>query len=345
MNPINKNTDSKNYSKCRCCEHIIEVKTIDDMLERAYTVFDNDKALTQLLFDLNIDKYTVGISQEYTRFKMLSDPYSNFITDYRCVQESESGIYLGFNENFTLLEVIEIMPNIFRNNHIRGWKAQFNSFNLQEKIKFLERVFSKFNPKLQNVDSYIEVREIEDIGDIEIALKMPNERVSNNNVYASFPDSREYPSFTFSIHHHSKDGRLNSIKLDLCQHEAINEPVSKWLHQTTISMYPDYGAYLWFDGAGGGLDSIDGYDFENSELAKKFDEWQNIFEKSWKQTDTNWEEFNKTGRELFLELRDVIKQNYILTYAKSYEETCGTHEEIEENEKKAMEFLNSEKNS
>jgi len=114
-------------TKCRCCEHQIEVKTINDMLQRAYEIIDNNPKVIVLLNNLQLDKYSIGITQEYTRFKMLSDPYADFIRDYRAIQESESGIYLGFNENFTVLEVIEISTRFFRDNHIRGYKAEFNN--------------------------------------------------------------------------------------------------------------------------------------------------------------------------------------------------------------------------
>ncbi len=89
------------------------------------------------------------------------------------------------------------------------------------------------------------------------------------------------------------------------------------------------GCYLWFDGACGCFENIKGYELEGTELAQKLENWQRIFEDSFSRTDTNWIEFDKVGRELFFELRDVIKNDYILTYATSYEETCGTHAEYE----------------
>ncbi|MGI6723589.1 MAG: hypothetical protein ACOX39_04325 [Arcobacteraceae bacterium] len=319
------------YAKCRCCEHQIEVKTIDDMLQRAYEIIDSDAKVSQLLVDLKLDKYSVGITQEYTRFKLLSDPYANFTRDYRCVQGSESGIYLGFNENFTALEVVEIMPRMFRVNHIRGYRAQFNDLSDELKLAFLENAFGSFNQKLKGVNSYIEVKYLEHIGNTEIVLKMPNDRLSNNKAYAFYPDSlnaNEYPYFTFDIDHDGKDGRLERIRLELYETESINEPVSKWLHQRPIDMYPDYGGvFLWFDGAAGGVESIDNYDLEGSKLAKKLEDWQRIFEDSFFKTDIDWVQFDRVGRELFLELRDVIKNDYILTYAKSYEEICGTQGE------------------
>ena len=322
--------NDKGYSKCKYCEQNIEVKTIDDMLERAYKIIDKDKKITKLLYDLKLDKNTIGITQEFTRFKSLSEPYSNFIIDYRCVQDTESGIYLGFNEDFTLLEVLEISQSTFRTKTLRGYKAQFNSYSNQEKVGFLEKIFYEFNPKLKNLNSFIEVKQTKETIDSEIFLKIPNERLSNNLAYVFYPDSTQYPYFCFSIDHESKEGRLNAIKLLLNNSKSINAPVSKWLHQSIISMFPDYGqAYLWFEGAAGCLESIEGYPLEGTLIAKKLEDWQDIFEGSWDRTDTDWAEFDRVGKELFLELRDIIKEDYILTYAKSYEETCGTHAENE----------------
>lgn len=322
--------NSISLTKCRSCEHQIEVQTIDDMLQRAYEIIERNPKVIELLNNLKLDKYSIGVTQEYTRFKMLSDPYVDFIRDYRCIQEGEGGIYLGFNENFTVLEVIEISTRFFRDNHIRGYKAEFNNLSNEQKIEFLDNIFSCYDTKLSGLSSYVEVKYIESIISTEIILKMPNNRVVDNKAYAFYPDSNEYPYFIFDIDHEHKDGRLRSIKLELARSEPINEPVSKWLHQTVVDMYPDYGGcFLWFDGACGCLESIEGYELEGSELAQKLEDWQGLFEGSFLRTDIDWVEFDKVGRELFVELRDVIKKDYILTYSKSYEETCGTHAEQE----------------
>ena len=317
------------FSKCKCCDTQIEVNTIDTMLLRAYTIIDRNSKIIQLLNDLNIDKYTVGISQEFSRQKSLSDPYSNFLRDYRCIQESQAGIYLGFNENFTILEVVEISTGFFSDNHIRGYKAQFNSLSNKQKLEFLQNAFSKYDSKLKDLNSYLKVKYIKDIINTQIVLKLPNDRLSNNAAFAFFPNSDNYPYFTFDINN-NKNGRLNSIRLNLCSTTPIKEPISKWLHQFIINMCPDYGeVFLWFDTAAGGLECIEEYVNKESELAKKIENWQNIFECSFSNNDTDWIEFDKIGKELFLELRDILKKDYILTYSKSYEECCGSYSEKE----------------
>jgi hypothetical protein len=312
------------YSKCRCCDHQVEIKTIDDMLERAYKIIDEDTKITQLLKDLNLDKYSVGITQEYTRLKMLSDPHANFIEDYRCIQESESSIYLGFNENFTVLEEIEIMPTVFSNNYIRGYKAQFNTLANEQKMAFLENAFANYHPTLKGLSSYVEVKYLKDYIDTEIVLKMPNDRVANNLAFAFYPDCCKYPYFTFDIDHEAKKGRVQKIKLKLSESKQIEEPVSKWLHQTVVTMYPDYGCYLWFDGGCGCLEDFEEYDLQDTNLAQKLEDWHGVFEQESLQSDADWIEFNKVGKKLYMQLRDTIKNDYILTYAKSYEETCDT---------------------
>ena len=316
------------FSKCKCCDTQIEVNTIDTMLLRAYTIIDRNSKITQLLNDLNIDKYTVGISQEFSRQKSLSDPHSNFLRDYRCIQESQAGIYLGFNENFTVLEVVEISTEFFSDNHIRGYKAQFNSLSNKQKLDFLQNAFSKYDSKLKDLNYYIKVKYIKDIINTQIVLKLPNDRLSNNAAYAFFPNRDNYPYFTFDINRNKKDGRLNSIRLNLCSTNPIKEPISKWLHQFIITMSPDYAeVFLWFDDAAGGLESIEEYVDKQSELAKKIENWQKIFESSFLNDDTDWIEFDRTGKEIFLELRDKLKKDYILTYEKSYEECCGSNGE------------------
>lgn len=226
------------------------------------------------------------------------------------------------------LEVVEISTGFFRDNHIRGYKAQFNSLSNKQKLEFLQNAFSKYDSKLKDLNSYLKVKYIKDVINTEIVLKLLNNRLSNNAAFAFFPNSDNYPYFTFNINNNKKDGRLNSIRLKLCSSNPIKEPISKWLHQSIINMSPDYGqVFLWFDDAAGGIESIEEYVHEDNELAKKLENWQNIFESSFSNNDTNWIEFDKIGKELFLELRDILKKDYILTYSKSYEACCGSYTE------------------
>lgn len=331
--------DNAAFTRCRYCQQSIEVKTIDDMLERAYDIIDKDPKTTLLLQNLGLNKFTVGISQEYSRHKALSKPYCNFSEDYRPVQGSEAELYLAFNENFTVLEAIEISPTFFSENYIRGYTAQFNTHSLSDKMLFLEKAFAEFHPQLAHLSSYLEVKEIEKMANIEITLKIPNERMLTNYASAFYPNPDTYPYFSFSINHKEKNGRLDKIMLCLApsSYEPIDEPISKWLHQSTVSMYPDYGdVYLWFAGAAGDIESLEGYDFQGGELATKFEDWYGEFRYNASVIDADWEAFNETGHALFLELKERIKDNYILMYAKSFEETYGTQVEREQIKKNAL---------
>ena len=71
-------------------------------------------------------------------------------------------------------------------------------------------------------------------------------------------------------------------------------------------------------------------------MAAKFEDWYGEFRYNASVIDADWEAFNETGHALFLELKERIKDNYILMYAKSFEETYGTQVEREQIKKNAL---------
>jgi len=316
------------FSKCLYCNQEIVVKTIDDMLQRAYALIDANSAMTQLLEDLYLDKYSIGITQEYSRLKKIERPHRSLNKDYRDIQGTESGIFLGFNENFTQLEVVEVMPHLFTTHHIRGWKARFNTISHDEKMRWLESVFSRFSSNLKGMSDFFEVHYSEAMDDTTILLKLPNEHISENRADAFYPNTNEYPYFSCSIDHERKNGMLKKIHLQLCDPEETQEPLSHWLSQNTVSMYPDHGEVcFWFDGTAGDIESFEEeFDFEHTykELKEKLKEWYgNKFDEITSSKNPDWDSYNKEGRALHQELQEVVKSKYILAYYKSFEETHG----------------------
>ena len=317
------------FSKCLYCKQEIVVKTIDDMLQRAYTLIDANPAMTQLLEDLYLDKYSVGITQECSRLKKISYPRKSFGRDYRDIQGTESGIFLGFNENFTQLEVVEVMPHLFTIHHIRGWKARFNTISHDEKMQWLEDSFSRFSPNLKGMSDFFEVHYCEAMDDTKIALRLPNACVSENKAYAFYPNTDAYPYFSCRINHNKNTYEmLKTIQLELCEPQKIEEPLSSWLSQSSVSMYPDYGEVcFWFDGTAGDIDSFEEeFDFEHTykELKEKLKEWYgNKFDEITSSKNPDWDSYNKEGRALHQELQEVVKSKYIIAYYKSFEETYG----------------------
>lgn len=316
-------------TKCHCCDHQIEVKTIYDMLDYAYRVIDSNPQILKFFSILGVDKTTIGICQNNTRLFSIAEPFKNFSPRYRAIQSTESGIYLCFNETMYEIEAIEVKPYLFRDDALRGWGTRFKDLDDKEKITLFESAFIQFGSNLAGLSDYIEYRNMGDRLRNEIALNEDNERLKGDYACAYFPDGAlEYPYFEFDIDHKEKNGHLDKITFIFNDREPVDCPISLWLHQYVVNMYPDFGnVYLWFNSGAGDINSLEEYDFSQTDLPESLEDWSRLFNKMDDDPNPDWETFNNIGKSLHSELQNIVKERYIIVYGKSFEETNGNYAE------------------
>ena len=303
------------FNSCKYCNQTIVVKTITDMLEKAYEIIDSDIKIVELLSALNLDKTAIGISQEYSRLLKVRHPHRRILDDYRAIQESDSGIYLCFNENFSILEKIQIEPRSITKSDLNVFEDDFKSLSTQEKLNSLDRVFAHYSNNLNGLNEYLEVKYFADYLSNEIVLSMPNQRLNAKKAFMYYPDSKIYPHYEFEMNYDLEESRVDKIYIELCETKEINEPITTWLNQSVITMAAEYGGvYLWFDGAAGDIDSISDYELQHTKLARQLDKWSQKVSSNDITDSVQLQDFNQEGRELFLILRNKIKSDYILNY-------------------------------
>lgn len=315
------------YSKCACCDQFIVVKSIDDMLNKAYEYIDKSSMLQKFLQKLNLDKTTIGISQNSTRKKQLSDPFLNFNLQYRDIQGTDSNIFLGFSEDFERLECIEISPSIFKTQYIRGWHKQFEHLSDSQKIKWLEELLMIIDHRFESISNHLKFDDYEEgYDDKEILLK-ENIQTEGSSQLSHYPENvTEGPVGIFEIDTSVNNGKLKIIKIKL-EHPSgsPNCPVTLWLRQDTVQMYPDYGDVIfWFGGQAAELESFGkNYDFETSGVRQRVEEWLQMFYDNANEFFPDWNKFEQVGKELRKDIQEIVKDQYIITYYKSFEETYG----------------------
>lgn len=311
--------DSKQI-QCAFCAQNIVVKTIDDMLDRAYTIISANKKLMSCLKGIGQSKESVGICQNYSRFidffqsefeQIFAKNFNeNFISPYRIIQATNSGIYLCFSEDFSALEKIEV--ELIKN--------PITHLNYTEQMWFLRDFFGCFVEFANDIVECIEPNK--HLTGNFFVIKKDGKVLRDNESSAIYPNrNKEY----FVFERINKSDMISKITLRLMPMKPINAPLSLWLNQKIIRIMPDFTCYLW-DNAGCGIDLDDLIGYENlhdSELGKALDAWGSEFDSGALDKDFDWESFNKKGRKLWRELQNLIKEHYIVMYDKSFEEKYG----------------------
>lgn len=296
------------------------------MLNNAYHAIDSDQKLLRLLDEIGLDKTMVSICQNDTRAMSISKPYENYSALYRTIQRSECGIMLCFNETLEILEAIEISSTLFNERDIRGWAMRFKDDSDQDKLKWVEKVLMILDTKFEGIAEQIDYRQIATFRRNEICLKKDHPKVAENKLYFDYPEQNDYyPNIQCTLNTTTKDGKIERFRLEITKPQKIDTPISTWLHQRVIDMYPDFGqAYLWFEDIGGGIESLDEeYDFSQTDLPQRLDDWCKGFDSFYNDINPDWEEFNRIGRAIHRDLQAFMKDRYIITYSKSFEESYG----------------------
>ena len=306
--------------QCAFCAQNIVVKTIDDMLDRAYTIISANKKLMSCLKGIGQSKESIGICQNYSRFidffesefeQIFAKNFNeNFINPYRIIQATNSGIYLCFSEDFSVLEKVEV--ELIKN--------PITHLSYTEQMRFLRDFFGCFVEFANDIDECIEPNK--HLTGNFLLLKKDGKVLRDNESSAIYPNrNKEY----FVFERVSKSDMISKVTLRLMRRKPINAPLSLWLNQKIIRIMPDFTCYLW-DNAGCGIDLDDLIGYENlhdSELGKALDAWGSEFDSGALDKDFDWESFNKKGCKLWRELQNLIKEHYIVMYDKSFEEEYG----------------------
>lgn len=310
-----------NISKCKCCDNYIKINTVYDMLKRVKDYVESDKKIAKLLGDLMLDADEVGIMQECSRLQNLVKNSNNecYEKKYRCIRFSDSGIYLKFNENFTSLLSIELsikelfekdMFLNFKSNDVkRGYYTKFKNMTYDSRVEFVQNALGNYDENLRN--AYFEV--------IQLGKQ-------DKNGYAEYPKNNHdgCPYFIYNTLNST-----NKANIELVVNEEwgyIDEPISGWLHQFIVNMYPDYGdTYLWNEGSASGIYCFKKYDLEGTLLDKELNDWEHDFMlNSENFNDLDWDRFNSRGKVLHKNLQAIVKNDYIVVYAMSFEEQYGS---------------------
>ena len=310
-----------NVAKCKCCDNYIKVNTVYDMLKRAKAYVESDKKIAKLLGDLLLDADEVGIMQECSRLQNLVKNSSNehFEKKYRCVRFSDSGVYLKFNENFTsLLSIAFNIEELFERDMFlnvksidikRGYFTKFKNMSYDSRVEFLQNALGNYDENLRN--AYFEV--------IQLGKQ-------DKNGYVEYPKNN-HDGCPYFIYNALSDSNKANIELVINgEWSHIDEPISSWLHQFIVEMYPDFGdTYLWNEGSASSIHCFEKYDLEGTLIDKELNDWENNFMANAENFSyLDWEQFNNRGRALHKKLQAIVKNDYIVVYAMSFEEQYGS---------------------
>lgn len=325
-------------ANCRFCGGKTHIYTIDDMLNKSHKIIDENKKVSALLSQIQESKYSIGIRQRISRLRDFEREHYSSKTPYRTIQATDSGIYLCFNENFEMLERIEVYSNVFNRSYLTNTKAlRYNKLpktskmlpsgkpqdeitSYDEMVAFLSNIFGFFvDFDLKECIGTYDNNLLDENGNFYIKSIIANQKYH----IPRFPitdDNSHCLKFLFESQNR-KSNTIDCIALQFgwCEVDE-NMPLSSWCNQKILSMYPDYsGCYLWQNGTLINSD-IEGYEFlENSKLDEELYAWGLEYEKH-EQSGFDWVAYNKKGRELHKKLQDIIKKDYIILYEKSAEE-------------------------
>lgn len=310
-----------NISRCKCCDNYIKINTVYDMLKRVKDYVESDKKIAKLLGDLLLDADEVGIMQECSRLQNLVKNYSDkcFEKKYRCVRFSDSGVYLKFNENFTsLLSIAFNIEELFERDMFlnvksidikRGYFTKFKNMSYDSRVEFLQNALGSYDENLRN--AYFEVMQL---------------GKQDKNGYVEYPKNN-HDGCPYFIYNALSDSNKANIELVINEEWShIDEPISSWLHQFIVEMYPDFGdTYLWNEGSASSIHCFEKYDLEGTLLDKELNDWEHDFMlNSENFNDLDWDRFNSRGKVLHKNLQAIVKNDYIVVYAMSFEEQYGS---------------------
>lgn len=298
-------------TKCHFCAQNIAVKTIDDMLKRAYTTMSSNDKLMSFFKNTKQSKESVGICQNHSRLAdffaeefekvYFANLDSKFIGTYRSIANRQSAIKFCFSEDFSALEQVEV--GILK-------------LKETEQMCFMREFFACFVDFAGALDECVEPNK--HLTGKFLVLKKDGKAVKDNEFSAIYPD-RNNQHFVFE--RGEKNSKIiNKVLLRLTRCKELDEPLSLWLNQKIIHIIPDFSCYLW-DNAHRGIDlsCLKGYEnLYESELGKAFEAWGDELDAGALDENFDWQAFNKKGLKLWRELQEQIKDRYIVLYEKEF---------------------------
>jgi gamma-glutamylcyclotransferase (GGCT)/AIG2-like uncharacterized protein YtfP len=291
---------------CKCCS--AEVYTIDELLENAYNTIDTSEFAQKLLNFLNVSKNEITISQNRSRKESDIENFTN-LYDVIKVGDLEALLGLYFNESLTKIEGIFIKTNLFSSH-------PYKTFTQESAAEYLDGLLRIIDEKIE-FDKYFLVlpnKNFED--DITISLHDKNRfNLDFNHMYITLKN----PNFIRIMF-------LDNIDEDFYfESESCK---SKYLYQDIIEMYPDFGmADFWVDGSSDDISVFEEFIPEDDHLVADVEDWVGDFNSNvpysdelYENFDFDWDEFNIRGRKIYEELQFRVKDKFIVTYWKSFQE-------------------------
>ena len=359
------------HSECRFCQSEIRVKTIYDMLAKAYDFIAGNEKVREFLRKIGESKESVGICQNYSRLRDLeNEDFFGTRSPYRVVQATESGVYLCFSEDFERLCRVEIFTAFFGykcentlETPLRNRRARHELKNDKERLEFLCEIFAVFVPFSQGLKECLgnEKGELFDTKGFFVKKEIMEQNAAtpvyppkNSDFRIEFnciQDSGNFVSkafraeFFFEFKDKRKDKGVRSIALAFFDYTYRDKerplPLSLWLNQRVISMYPDYcEAFLWDENGSCTNSYIEGCEYlEDSWLEKDGEAWAGKYPLHESGVGFDWQGFNDEGRELWRTLQEKIASKYIVLYGHGWGESEGSfREQDERNARKEREF-------
>ena len=269
------------------------IKTIYDMLIYAEASVFRSHQARRMLDCLDIDIKDITISQDRRGLIELAHHEVYLKDDFKPVQLGKYPIEFQFSEGFDKILNIKILDAIYTS-------------------KELNTIVRALSPLVDNrfehfLDNFKVKRK-------KITLVAPKKESKG---YGFYPDS-SLPHIYYETTK-KKSRKLKNFTIVLQKREISlkNKDISdKWLKQTIVNMYPDYGGVCFWlppNGMAAGIELFEGVLDSSSQLYKSILEWVWSYHDS-REKNFDWIAFNQEGRRLHYELQEVVKDNYILVY-------------------------------
>ena|GEM_PF-4034339 len=269
------------------------IKTICDMLIYAEaTIFRCDRA-RRVLDHLEIDFKDITISQDRRGLIELAHNEVYLKDDFKPIQLGKYSIEFQFSEGFEKILNIKILDAIYTS-------------------KELNTIVQALSPLIDNrFEHFLENFKVKKKG-----ITLLNVTKTKNG-YGFYPDS-SLPHIYYETKK-KKSSKLKNFTITLHKRDTNlkdKDKTDKWLKQSILYMYPDYGGVCFWvppNGMAAGMELFEDVLDSNSSLYKSLLEWIWSYHDSRKKS-FNWIAFNKEGRRLHCELQELMQDKYIIVY-------------------------------
>jgi hypothetical protein len=283
--------------RCNYCDSEIEVYTINELLDRAYNTIDNNSLIQKILDILGYTKENVAIAQNRQKTE-----YDKLVYEVIRSGKEDAIFQLNFDTTMKAIEGFGFRDCYFSNKLDK-------LYNIDTAKQKFQELFSIFNI---DIFKFFEIDLNLDFG-------------KNILIKPKYKKKKQY--------------RVNNLSIDIqdryfevvLRKEENSYKNNKYLYQKIINMYPDYGhSDFWIDGCSDSIEIFEKFIKADDPLAVEISDWIN-----WHNTEApamyagdgwknevyfNVDEYEKEGKRLHAKLQELVKEDFIIVYYKSFEE-------------------------